>query len=64
MKKQMYNDWHKLKIAVLYINRYRCWRSGTPELYRDLLEKIVLIDPLDEAQKFYEDHMGNRGNIL
>ena len=31
---------------------------------RDLLEKIVLIDPLDEAQKFYENHMGNRDVIF
>ena len=63
----MYNDWQQIKRLpdIDTLIDIGVGASGTPELYERFIgKKIVLIDPLDEAQKFYENHMGNRDVIF
>ena len=63
----MYNDWQQIKRLpdIDTLIDIGLGADGTPELYERFIgKKIVLIDPLDEAQKFYENHMGNRDVIF
>ena len=56
----MYIDWEQLK-SLPDIDTFidvGVGADGTPDLYQKFQEKkLVLIDPLDEAEKFYKENM-------
>ena len=63
----MYIDWKQLK-NLPDIDTFidiGVGAEGTPDLYEKFYEKkLVLIDPLDEAEKFYKENMQDNDAIL
>ena len=63
----MYIDWKQLK-NLPDIDTFidvGVGAEGTPDLYEKFCEKkLVLIDPLDEAEKFYKENMQDTDTIF
>ena len=63
----MYVDWEQLKKLPEIDNLIDVGvgQKGTPDLYKRFeSKKLILIDPLDEAEKFFTDHMKNTNAIF
>ena len=63
----MYIDWEQLKKLPEIDNLIDVGvgQKGTPDLYKRFeSKKLILIDPLDEAEKFYINHMENKDAIF